>query len=165
MSKSMKYAVALAVATSLTAVSAEAQSGNINAKATVLAPITIAQGAELDFGNVLPGVPKSVVAASGATAGRFDLAGVTGANVNVSFTLPANLTSGGNTLPIGSWDGCHNTIANQAGCTGFTPSAGTTSANFVSGALYVYVGGTVSPAGLQPAGLYQANVTLNAAYF
>ena len=165
MSKSMRYAVAVAAAMSLTAAAAQAQSGNINAKATVLAPITIAQGAELDFGNVLPGVNSTVAASSGATAGRFDLTGVTGANVNVSFTLPANLTSGANSLPIGSWTACHNTSASQAGCTGFTPSAGTTSANFVSGALYVYMGGTVSPAGLQPAGLYQANVTLNAAYF
>jgi hypothetical protein len=165
MRKFTKVAVAVAAAVSLTAASVEAQSGNINAKASVLQPITIAQGAELDFGSVLPGVNSTVAASSGATAGRFDMTGVNGANVNLSFVLPANLSFGANTLPIGTWTGCHNTSASQAGCTGFTPSAGATPTAFGASGLYVYIGATVSPAGVQPAGLYQGTVTLNAAYF
>jgi hypothetical protein len=115
---------------------------------------------------VLPGINYTVDAASGASAGRFDLTGVASANVNLSFTLPTDLNSGGNLLPIGSWTGCLNNTATQAGCTTFTPSAGATATAFSgAGAKSVYVGATVTPSGLQPAGIYNATITLNAAYF
>jgi hypothetical protein len=166
MSKFMKVAVAVAAAVSLTAAAAEAQSGNITATASVQQAINVSGAATLDFGSVLPGIPVSVDPSLDATAGRFDLTGVASQNVNLSFVLPANLSSGGNLLPIGSWDGCHNATATQAGCTSFTPSAGNTATVFSgAGALSVYVGATVSPSGLQPAGIYTGTITLNAAYF
>jgi hypothetical protein len=86
--------------------------------------------------------------------------------VTLSFTLPTNLTSGGNNLPIGSWTGGWNTSATPAGATTFTPSAaGSNTAVTAGTALTVYVGGTVSPAAAQAAGAYSGDVTLSVVYF
>jgi len=167
MSKFMKVAVAVAAAVSLTVSSAEAQSGNISATATVLQALGISGAATLDFGtSVLPGINATVDAATDATAGRFDLTGVINQGVNLSFVLPTNLNSGGNLLPIASWTGCLSPTATQAGCSAFTPSAGNTATALSGlGALSVYVGATVSPSGLQPAGSYSGTITLNASYY
>ena len=52
------------------------------------------------------------------------------------------------------------------GCTGFTPSGAATASAFSgAGALWVFVGATVTPAAAQPAGNYSGTVTLMAAYF
>ncbi|MDX2120852.1 MAG: DUF4402 domain-containing protein [Gemmatimonadota bacterium] len=150
---------------SLNAGGASAQSANINATATVFQAITVTGARDLAFGNVFPGVAKTVVV-SDATSGRFDLTGQSSGNVNVSFTLPTNLTSGANNLPIGTWTGCTNATNTTTGCTSFTPSAGATASAFSgAGALFVWVGGTVSPAANQAAGAYTGIVTLTAAYF
>jgi hypothetical protein len=150
---------------SLAASAAQAQSANITATATVFQAMTVTGARTLDFGNVFPGVAKTIAVAA-ATSGRFDLTGQSSANVNVSFTLPTNLTSGANNLPIGSWTGCTNATNTTTGCTSFTPSASTTATAFSgAGALFVWVGGTVTPGGAQAAGTYTGTVTLTAAYF
>ena len=167
MSKSMKFAVALAAAISLSAASAQAQFSTINAKATVLQAITVTGAADLDFGSVLPGVQYVVQASSGANAGRFDLTGVPSANMNISFTLPATLTGPGAPITVSNWSGCWNpTAVGQAGCAGFTPSGGATPTTFNgSGLMSVYLGAEITPASLQTAGLYQGSVRLDAIYF
>lgn len=145
---------------------ASAQSGNINATATVLQPLTVTGARDLAFGNVYPGVNKSIAVAD-ATSGRFDLTGVASAQVQFSFTLPTNLTNGANTLPIGSWTGYYNTTNNATvGGTAFTPSSSNTTTNLaaITGQLFVFVGATVSPSGTQVQGAYTAQVTLTAAY-
>ena len=160
-----RVSAALAAILSLSAAGASAQSANINATATVYQALTVTGARALDFGSVFPGVAKSIVV-SDATSGRFDLTGQASANVNVSFTLPTNLTSGANNLPIGTWTGCTNPTNSTAGCTSFTPSASATpTAMSGAGALVVWVGGTVSPAANQAAGSYTGVVTLTAAYF
>lgn len=144
---------------------AQAQSANINATATVFQAMTVTGARDLAFGNVFPGVAKAVGVAA-ATSGRFDLTGQASANVDLTFTLPANLTSGANNLPIGTWTGCTNGTNTTTGCTAFTPSASATSTAFSgAGALFVWVGGTVSPAANQAAGSYTGTVTMTAAYF
>ena len=160
-----RVSAALAAILSLSAAGASAQSANINATATVYQALTVTGARALDFGSVFPGVAKSIVV-SDATSGRFDLSGQASANVNVSFTLPTNLTNGANNLPIGTWTGCTNGTNTTTGCTSFTPSAGATASAFSgAGALFVWVGGTVSPAANQAAGAYTGIVTLTAAYF
>jgi hypothetical protein len=158
--------LAVVLALAAFATSAAAQSGNINATATVLQPLTVSGARDLGFGNVYPGVNKSIAVAD-ATSGRFDLTGVASAQIQFSFTLPTNLTSGGNTLPIGTWTGYYNATNNATvGGTSFTPSASNTTTNLaaVTGQLFVFVGATVSPSGAQTAGSYSAQVTLTAAY-
>lgn len=158
--------VSAVVATLLSlATAAQAQSANIQALATVYQPISVAGTRDLDFGNVFPGVAKSIGVAA-ATSGQFQLGGQVSANVNLSFTLPTDLVSAGNNLPIGSWTGCTSATNTTAGCTSFTPSGSATASAFSgAGALWVFVGATVTPAAAQPAGNYAGTVTLTAAYF
>jgi len=106
------------------------------------------------------------VAVTAATSGEFTLTGQSSANVNLSFTLPTNLVNGANNLPIGTWTGCTNTSNSTTGCTAFTPSASATASAFSgTGNLWVWVGGTVTPAANQAAGTYTGTVQLTAAYF
>jgi hypothetical protein len=157
---------ALAVSLSLGAGALQAQTtANINATATVLAALTVAGANDLQFGNVTPGVNKTIAIVD-AGAGRFDITKAANSGVALSFTLPANLTSGGNNLPIGTWTGGWNTSATPAGATSFAPSATATNTTVTAGtAISVYVGATVSPAVAQAAGSYTGVVTLSAVYY
>ena len=157
---------ALAVGLSLGAGALQAQtSANINATATVLAALTVTGATDLQFGNVTPGVNKTVAIAD-AGAGRFDITKAASSGVALSFTLPANLTSGANTLPIGTRTVGWNTSATPAGATSFTPSAAATNTTVTAGtAISVYVGATVSPAAAQAAGAYTGVVTMSAVYY
>ncbi len=165
-----RVSVATAVSLSLAAAVQAQTSGTINARAIVRQPITITAGQDLDFGIVLQGTPRTI-AETAAAAGRFDATGTASANVNVNFTLPANLVSGANNLPIGTWTGCYNQTAavNSSGCTTIASMAGTTATTFgnVAGAgrLWVFVGATVSPAAAQAVGTYTNTVTLTLTYF
>ena len=105
------------------AATAEAQnSASIQATATVLSALTVAAGQNLLFGNVTPGVNKTI-AITDAGAGTFTVTKAATSGVTLSFTLPTNLASGTDLLPIGSWSGAWNTSASTAGANGFTPSA------------------------------------------
>jgi hypothetical protein len=156
----------LAAGLSVGAARVEAQtSATIQATATVVSAVTVAAGNNLQFGNVTPGVNKTVAIAD-AGAGRFDVVKAANEGVTLSFTLPTNLTSGGNNLPIGSWTGGWNTSATPAGATAFTPSAGGTNTTATAGTgIFVYVGATVSPAAAQAAGSYTGDVTMSVVYF
>lgn len=159
-------AAALAAALLCLTAAGEAQAAGIGATARVLRVITVTGARTLAFGNVLPGVARTVGVAAG-TSGRFTLRGQNGANVNLSFTLPSSLTSGANTLPIGAWTGFVNRVNNTGGTgSAFTPSAAATAAAFSpSGRLFVFIGGTVTPVANQAAGNYTGTITLTAAYF
>lgn len=145
---------------------AEAQtSASIQATATVLSALTVTAGNDLQFGNVTPGVNKTV-AITDAGAGTFNVTKGANSTVTLSFTLPTNLASGTDVLPIGSWTGGWNTTATPAGATSFTPSAaGTNTTVTAETGLSVFVGATVSPAAAQPAGSYSGNVTMSVVYF
>jgi hypothetical protein len=165
MRTTIRVSAVLATILSLAGSSVRAQSANISATATVFQAMTVTGARTLDFGTVFPGVAKAIGVAA-ATSGRFDLTGQNSANVNLTFTLPGNLTSGSDNLPIGSWTGCSNATNTTAGCTAFTPSGSATASSFSgAGALFVFVGGTVTPAANQAAGTYTGTVTLTAAYF
>jgi hypothetical protein len=140
---------------------------DITASATVLSPLTVSWASDLDFGNVFPGVAAAVAITDGG-AGGWTVAGATGAEVTLTFTLPANLVSGGNNLPIAfaAGDAGHNTANDPTTATTFDP-AGVETTNLSGGApgeLWVWIGGTVTPAVNQPAGLYQNTVTLTVDY-
>lgn len=139
--------------------------GDIQATAVVLAPLTVTPAANLDFGNVIPGV-NSTLLPSDANAGRFDVAGSGVLEVTLDFTtLPNQLaTGGGATMPILYGAGSAAYADTPAGAqTTFDPSA-TATTNLVAGALSVFLGGTVQPAFNQAAGSYSATVTLQVAY-
>ena len=147
-----------------TVAQAQSNTASIQATATVLTPINVASGQPLSFGNVFPGVNKAVPATDLTNAGRFDVTGQNGATVNMSFTLPGTLSSGGNTMPIASFTGIHALVGTQASGIAFTPSAGATTVLSGSGQLFVWVGGQVQPATNQAAGLYTGSIILTVVY-
>ncbi|MGH7704183.1 MAG: DUF4402 domain-containing protein [Gemmatimonadales bacterium] len=154
----------LALSLGASAAFGQTNSASITATALVQQPINVTGAVQLDFGRVFPGVNKSVVVTS-ASAGRFDVTGQASAPANLSFVLPATLTSAGNNLPIGSWAGHWNTTNNATTGTNFTPSAGLTPVTFSgTGGLFTFVGGTVTPAVSQAAGTYTGTVTLTVTY-
>jgi hypothetical protein len=149
------------------AATAEAQtSASIQATATVLSALSVAAGNNLVFGNVTPGVNKTIAITDGG-AGTFTVTKAAASGVTLSFTLPTNLsTGGGDLLPIGSWTGGWNTSAAPGTAILFTPSAaGTNTTVNAATALTVFVGATVSPAAAQVAGGYTGTVTMSAVYF
>jgi hypothetical protein len=156
----------LAAGFSVGAARVEAQNNaTIQATANVLSALQVTAGNNLLFGNVTPGVNKSIGIAD-AGAGRFDVVKAANSGVTLSFTLPTNLTSSGNNLPIGTWTGGWNTTATPAGATAFTPAVAGTNTTVVAGTtIFVYVGATVSPAAAQVAGNYTGNVTMSVVYF
>src|SRR5512134_2495637 len=87
------------------ATAAQAQSANIQALANVFQPISVTGTRDLDFGDVFPGVAKTIGVAA-ATSGQFQLGGQANGAVNLTFTLPTDLNSAGNLLPIVTWTGC-----------------------------------------------------------
>jgi spore coat protein U-like protein len=147
-----------------TEVQGQTQTATILASATVMQPINVVGAVNLAFGSVFPGVARTV-AVNTAGAGRFDVTGQPSAPVFVSFVLPANLTSGANTLPIGTWTGHQNTVNNPTSGTNFTPSAAMTTATFSgTGQLFVFVGATVTPATNQAAGVYNGTIQITVTY-
>ncbi|PYP57428.1 MAG: hypothetical protein DMD44_10180 [Gemmatimonadetes bacterium] len=147
------------------AVRAQGVNGSITATATVQSPITVTGAQNLAFGNVFPGVAKTIAYSDATNGGRFDVTGQGSAAVTYSFTLPTNLTSSGNNLPIGSWTGYLNTANSTAGGSAITPSATPAGATLsAGGALYVFVGATVTPPSNLPAGSYTGTVTLTVSY-
>jgi uncharacterized protein DUF4402 len=166
MSTASKLALAFAAVALAGASVAQAQvSGSIAANATVQTPLTVTGVTALEFGNVFPGVNKTVDAISGgASAGRFDVSGQGSAQVTIDFILPTNLVNGGNNLAIGSWTAARNGTNTQGSATTFSP-AGTETTNLdAAGTLFVWLGGQVSPTAAQVSGLYTANVTMTVAY-
>jgi len=142
---------------------AAAQDATMTVTATVLSPLTVSVGPTLEFGDVLPGIAQSI-ASGDANAGRFDITGNPGSEVQLTFTaLPANLTDGGNSIAI-TWSAGYGTATGTQAAT-FAPATGTAqNLDVTSGNLYVFLGGSFTPATTQPAGNYTADVTLEVTY-
>ena len=155
---------AATIGLSATPVWAQTQTATILASASVKQPINVVGALNLAFASVFPGVARSV-AVNAAGAGRFDVTGQPSAPVFVSFVLPANLISGANTLPIGTWTGHQNTVNNPTTGTNFTPSGAMTTATFSgTGQLFVFVGATVTPATNQAPGVYNGTIQITVTY-
>ncbi len=155
---------ALALSVLATAAQAQVNNASITATATVQQPINVSGAQGLNFSNVFPGIAKTVLATDGTNAGRWDVTGQASSLVNLSFTLPGNLQSGANLLPIANFAGGTNTVNNAATAAAITPSLGGSATLSGAGALFVWVGAQVNPAINQPAGVYTASVTLTVTY-
>lgn len=155
----------LLVAGALTVVPSSAQSQvTIDAIAEVAQQLTVNAGSDLDFGLVIPTFTKTV-AVTDATAGTFDLSGGIGAEVQMDFTLPANLDNGGLLLPIGTWTGVHNAVNDPvAGATPFDPTAQAITNLSGAGLLYIFLGATVDATLQSNPGIYTGIISLTAAY-
>lgn len=169
MTRSSKLSVLTCAMLGAAATGASAQSANINVTANVYQALTVAGATNLAFGNVFPGVNKTVLV-SDAAAGRFDITGQTGATVSLSFTLPngGSYITGPSSaqLALNSWSSCWNTSnSGSSGCTSFSTASGTSAAAFGGGTtLFVFLGATAAPTASQTAGSYTGQVTLTVAY-
>ena len=164
----MKKLAALAiVAAMIVPTAAFAVTGTIQATANVLTPLSVSTDLRaLDFGDVFPGVNKSITT-SGATSGLWQIAGAANAEVQMTFTLPANLSDGTNNLPISfsALDAAYNQTNAIGGAIAFDPAGGYTDRlEATAGDGFVWLGGTVAPGGAQPAGVYFATVSLDVVY-
>ena len=178
----------LAVTLLLGAGSAFGQSDNIAANAEVLAPLTIEGDVDLEFGNVTPGVSKTIgvandVLAGGTgrtseTTGLFTI-GKGAGSVTLTWTLPTELDGPDEAaLPITFADLSDGTqlgllnIGDTGSPVPFTPGVqlntltdtGTADAYTAATAFTVKIGGTVVPGATQAAGSYTGTITLTAAY-
>ena len=175
------------------AAQAQNRSANISAGATVVDELAVTRDQDLNFGIVMQGV-KKMVSVSGGTSdldagndnttnvkvGKFLVNAGAGSSITLSFTVPSNLTNGGNNLPI---------LFNQGldGQPAVTVAYGATSASVVGlsvtgpnsitfpsttigqgdaakNGTYVWVGGVVNPSGTQVNGAYTGTITLEASY-
>jgi len=130
--------------------------------------ILIASGQrDLTFGTIFPGVPE-VVRRTDATSGRFNLRGQRRLEVRIVLTLPVVMTrtTGGNTMPIafGAADGGFNRQNNVGTSQVFDPRAPLVTRLGNNGRLFIWLGGTAMPSSTQRSGIYQATITLTAAY-
>jgi hypothetical protein len=184
MKNTMKLFAAITIMSTF-AIGAMAQSSdnaNILGKAEVLQGINVTGITALDFGRVSPGLTKTINLTNVATGGQvgegtqttgvFTVSAAAGSNVQIQFTsLPGNLVSGTDNLAIGAYTAGYGTAIPFAGTT-FTPgtgiqvAAGDFPTNVINSenAIYVYVGGTVTPGANQAIGNYSANITLTATY-
>ncbi len=134
--------------------------------------MTITTLRDLNFGTVIKGVPTTVLPTA-ANAGEWQVSGSGNAFVVISFTLPTQLTNiqalPGSTMPIvfnatsAIWRRATN---NPVGGNIFNPATGAVGRlgpppNFN---LYIWLGGTVTPALTAKPGIYQGNVVVSLIY-
>ena len=132
--------------------------------AEVVAAGVVAGETPLTFGVVLPGVAKTVDATA-ATAARFNGMFPANSRLRLTLTLPTQLTSGGNTLPIGGWTALFSQTTSTAGATAISTTRSTiVRVHPTTGAMNVFVGGSVTPAAAQPSGTYVGVITLTAVF-
>jgi len=131
-------------------------------------PLVVVGGVRaLSFGSVLPGVPATVRPTDPVNSGQFNIQGEKYATVELWFTLPTQMSGpAGAAIPL-SFDptsagqSSTGSITDQVAVDPRTRFSVTLSNN---GRGFVYLGGTLLPAGQQRAGAYSATITLTAAY-
>lgn len=128
--------------------------------ATVIAALSVSKDQDLAFGD-LPQNSSSTVEVTDAGAVKFTVGGEPNKNVTFTLTSPANLTNGANNLPFVE-DVQVNTT--DAPGTAAALTDGATEALSGTGALFVYLGGTVTAAPAQATGAYSGTFTLQVDY-
>jgi len=149
-----------------------------NATATVLAVLAVTSTHDLDFGNVLQGVPKTADKTLDAEAGVFQVSGAGGQEVSMHLQLPDflwNSTADSEDRLVVAFS---STDADMDTTAAGTPSAHGLGAIVdqnphdlpdaaIGGAdniLQLFLGGTVHPAADQRAGSYTADIVLTVSY-
>jgi hypothetical protein len=152
---------------SASATSTAQEIGTIQATANVISSLSVIPTLDLQFGNVTPGVNKTVDKTDVGPAGEWTITGSPAAEVNLQFALPGTLAhaTGPSTLPIifsnsdASYD--NGTGGGQILPAGtLNPSAIATLNIGAGGQIMVWIGGQVVPGIGQTGGTYSADVQL-----
>lgn len=169
--RTLRCAVAVVAAAALPAVARAQASSFVSINAEVSTTLlSIGTTRDLAFGAVVPGTPTTIDSRTSASTGLFVIHGNRNAELAVTMTLPTALVVGPYTMPIsfGALDGCYRTMAAQGGCTRYDPNTvliqRIRNQNAPNNALYIWIGGTASPAAGQHPGRYAATITLSAVY-
>ena len=183
MKKTVKILIATVFAVGFVSL-ANAQSASISANATVISELKVSNLSNLNFGTIVVGQTKTILAdntvevSSGSkigttNRGRFSLEAQVGSNVTLTFVLPENLTTTeGALLPIEfDWAGAsEGPIAYEDGDGALykiIPGTSYQILGFNSGSEMptsnVLVGGRVNATGVTP-GTYSGTITLSAIY-
>lgn len=168
-----KLSLSLA-AVALAASAAQAQSGNVTVEATVLSPLTLTPVRVMQFGNAFPGVSRTIAATDAANSGAIQIIGAGAAQVAISvqsLTTPLQCvgtctggTSADITLNVSTAARINTANATPTGATAFTIGTTPANANLLAGNLWLLIGGQMTPAANQAAGLYRGTVQINASY-
>jgi hypothetical protein len=152
-------------------VSLAQEMASIQARAVVLPSMSIVGTHDLDFGNVMPGMNKSVDKIEAGSAGEWVIIGIPKAEINVAFILPNSLkeVDGTDVLPIEfkMADASYNdsTKGGQQIPAGIlNPHQVNTTQIGQNGTLGIWLGGEVFPSPSQISGLYTGRVTLTVTY-
>lgn len=146
------------------------------ALATVLAGLAVVATQNLDFGNVLQGVAKTVLNADAANAGIFTISGAPGSGISIDLNLPPFLSTptGDDRMDIvfGITDASVDTTANVDPSTFGDGWANTNPWSLPAGAVVgtpasrtaIFLGGRVIPAVNQKSDTYSGLIILTVAY-
>jgi hypothetical protein len=131
------------------------------------APPNVTGRTDLDFADVVAGVPTSITRKDGHRCGSFWIRGNGNAEVLLTLTLPPSLTGpAGAAMPItfGSDDAGFYWQQRPDLATGFNPQGPQIARLGTNGHGWVFLGGTVRPTSGQRAGAYLGTVVLTVAY-
>ena len=116
-----------------------------------LATLSHAQNATVNnnlvFGDVFPGVPKTITKYTAGAAAEYLITGTTGAEVTIDFSMDARNNPDQSSPQEDNLDPWH-TITDRLGPSGLT----------------VWLGGTVVPKLMQTDGAYNASIVITVAY-
>lgn len=138
----------------------------LTASAEVIQAIAVVGERDLDFGTVLGGAVVTIDPED-AAAGKFEVLAAPGSDVRIQFTqLPTELArvTGVETIPLQLGATIGSTDNPTAGTPVVLTGQGQISAFPASGILFVWIGGTITPATDQPTGSYEATIELTATY-
>ena len=143
-------------------------SDQIQATLTVIQAILVTGTQDLAFGTVLGGAAVTIDWQD-PLAGALEIDAAPGEQIDATFTaLPAVLTRVGGTETVAiTYTAGVNDVNDQASGTPVTDPTGVGVASFAvptTGQVYIWLGGSVSPAAAQAVGDYVATIELTASY-
>jgi hypothetical protein len=130
-------------------------------------PLSALSRQMLDFGTLFSGTATRVSRLDALRAGQFELRGFKNAEVRVDLGLPAALTGPkGAKVPLQftAGDGGYARDGVIGTAAPFDPRSALVTTLSDNGRLYLFLGGTASPATRQSAGAYAGTVTVTIAY-
>ena len=130
---------------------------------------TVTATNDLVFGNIFPGVPKTIAKNVSGEATEFSIIGTADAEVTLDFTLPTYMYTTGANMPLFfssidcAVDSTNPPDQSNPSANNLNPN-GTITYRVGSNGLSVWLGGRVVPGLVQKSGAYTATIRLTVAY-